>query len=336
MELSEQMMFSNTSCPPYQYKKEFSVWFSIFYTVICIAGVSLNGLALYSIHKRKEKITSSLLYLINLTMADFFFAFLLPLRIVYFAMGFRWKLGEAVCRISGYLFYLNIYSGINFMVCLSVDRYIAVMHPITLQRFRNVSFAKGICIFVWIFTCAVNSITMFLPNLYVKNGTDELCMEYSTLQNNPGLPGKVLISCLVSYCLPLLILFFCYWCVGVKVCQMFWKNPVRNKPGRFHRKSLRIILVVLLGFCLCYTPYHVNLAQHMVKVLRGPVACDTHQSFKLYLQSTISVMNLSFFFDPFIYFSAFKNHRLFAFKCQTRRVIDNPSSSSKTSSSGTD
>ncbi|XP_066570689.1 G-protein coupled receptor 183 [Amia ocellicauda] len=331
MELSAQMSFSNASCPEYQYTKIFIVWFSIFYSIICIVGITMNTLGLYTICKGMTKTTSTLLYLINLILADLLFAIVLPLRIVYFAMGLNWKLGEIMCRLYGYLFYVNIYTSINFMVCISVDRCLAVFQPLELHKFRKISFAKCVCVFVWIFTCATNGVIFFLPNIYIQNGTVALCMEISNVENNPKFSGQILTAVIFSYYIPFLILFCCYCCVGVKLCKLS-RNPVSSSSGRSHRKSLRMVIAVLLVFIVCYTPYNITLTQHMIKILRGNVSCDDKNSFKLYLQSTMSVMNLSFILDPFIYFASFKFQLSFLFKCRENESDINLSSASKKAS----
>uniref|UniRef100_A0A8C4SVQ5 G-protein coupled receptors family 1 profile domain-containing protein n=1 Tax=Erpetoichthys calabaricus TaxID=27687 RepID=A0A8C4SVQ5_ERPCA len=294
----------NASCDPFKYKWKFSIWFTAYYTLLCFIGLTLNSFALYVLWHGRQTINSTLLYLLNLTSVDFFFCAFLPLRISYFALGSTWKLGEVMCKLTAYAFFLNTYGSINFMICISIDRFF-------------------ICLFVWLYTAAVNSTVPLLSNVYVKNQFGEYCMEYSMVAMDNALALKVLILSCTSYFFPLIVMLFCYLGVGLKLWKITELGGSNNsKPARTRRKSLVIIMVVLFVFIVCFTPYHSNLIHHMAEIQAGRTSCESLENFKLQLQITMSVMNLNFVLDPFIYFSAFKNHKLFLMKLFRKKNKD--------------
>lgn len=41
-----------------------------------------------------------------------------------------WRHREWLCQLCGFLLYENIYISIGFLCCISLDRYLAVVHPL--------------------------------------------------------------------------------------------------------------------------------------------------------------------------------------------------------------
>lgn len=44
--------------------------------------------------------------------------------------GDDWQHREWLCQLCGFLLYENIYISIGFLCCISLDRYLAVVHPL--------------------------------------------------------------------------------------------------------------------------------------------------------------------------------------------------------------
>ncbi|KAF2986490.1 hypothetical protein EK904_003754 [Melospiza melodia maxima] len=137
-----------STCDLYEHKDTARILLSVFYGSILILGLLGNTIALTVIFKNRKKINSTTLYSTNLVFSDLLFCIALPTRIAYYGMGFHWPFGEALCRITALLFYINTYAGVNFMTCLSIDRFFAVVHPFR-YKIRRIKYAKGICVFVW-------------------------------------------------------------------------------------------------------------------------------------------------------------------------------------------
>ncbi|XP_043913420.1 G-protein coupled receptor 183-like [Protopterus annectens] len=324
--------FNESECYMYIYRKPISIWFSIFYSFVSITGIIGNIIVLYVIRHSKQKINSTVLYLVNLSIADLMFTFSLPIRIAYYILEFNWKLGTIMCRISGYIFYLNMYASISFMTCISMDRYFAVIHPIKCQRFRRVSFVKYICFFAWLTICCTNSLLLFLPDMLKEDDDRLLCMEYPNFENIPRLPQFLLLGCVLAYYLPVAFLVFCYTCVSLKL-RTLSKNPLSGgkQSNAKCRKSQLLVLVVLLVFVLCYTPYHLGITRHMLSRLVGEVHCETRQNFQLCLHLTISLMNINCCMNPLIYFFASKSNKTRIWELVLHRSSQSTSQSSQKS-----
>uniref|UniRef100_A0A3Q3XI46 G-protein coupled receptors family 1 profile domain-containing protein n=1 Tax=Mola mola TaxID=94237 RepID=A0A3Q3XI46_MOLML len=126
------------------------VLFPVFYSVVFIISVCGNSLVLYVSCQRRQKFNSTSVYLVNLALSDTLFTLALPSRITYYSRHFDWPFGDLLCRLTTLLFFANTYAGIGFMTCISLDRYLAMVHPHRLQCLRNVKVVRRVCCLVWV------------------------------------------------------------------------------------------------------------------------------------------------------------------------------------------
>lgn len=300
---------SDDNCDWYFHRNTARIVLPIFYTVIFLFGLLGNILALFVIHKNRRKLNSTTLYSKNLVISDIFFAIASPTRIVYYALGFDWILGEAFCRITALFLYINTYAGVNFMTCLSIDRFLAVVHPNRFYKIRRVRSAKIICIAVWLLVF-FQTFPLLLQEMSNKDPGDDktTCMEYPNFEKLQHLPFMLLGACLIGYLIPLIIILFCYSQITLKLCQTAKKNPLTEKSGT-NKKATNTIILVIVVFFICYTPYHIAITQYMFKKLTYEPECSEKQIFHVVLHITVCLMNLNCCLDPLIYFFACKGYK---------------------------
>jgi allatostatin receptor len=71
------------------------------------------------------------LLIINLAMADLLFiVFCVPFTATDYVLPF-WPFGDAWCKIVQYLIVVTAYASVYTLVLMSLDRFLAVVHPIT-------------------------------------------------------------------------------------------------------------------------------------------------------------------------------------------------------------
>ncbi|XP_007904489.1 G-protein coupled receptor 183-A [Callorhinchus milii] len=329
---SENVSTTNSSanlnvCDLYTHRATARVLLPLHYTFVCLVGVFGNILAILAIKKKQKKMNSSTLYSMNLVVSDILFAVILPTRIIYYARGFNWPFGEAICRIVSLVCYSNTYASVSFMICLSLDRFLVVIYPFRHTKFRNVKNVKKICIIVWIIVFCQTVPLLIIP-MSKKDHNFITCMEYPNFETIPNLPGILLGGCLVGYCLPVIIMMVCYSQISSKLSKTAKQNPLTEKSGR-NKKANNIVLLVLIVFVLCFTPYHITIIQHMIKKLSYEPTCQEKQYFQIALHITVSVMNFNCCMDPFIYFFACKGYRSIVLKIIRRHASISLSSGTK-------
>ncbi|XP_058478291.1 G-protein coupled receptor 183-A [Solea solea] len=317
----------------YAHRDYARVLMPIFYCTVFVVGLLGNCLALHVIRPNLKKMNSTTLYSLNLVVSDILFALSLPLRIVYYALGFHWPLPEALCKISGFFFYINTYAGVNFMTCLSIDRFIAVVLPLRFARLRKVSNVRYICVGVWLLVLAQTVPLLGMQLTQVEDDGFVTCMEYPTFEKIDHIATTLIGAVFVGYVTPVITILVCYSVLCSKLYLTAKTNHLTEKSGR-SRKVIGVICCVSLVFVVCFSPYHINILQYMIRKLASSPSCADLTAFQVSLHITVCLMNLNTCLDPFIYFFACKGYKRKLKKLLKLQVSVSFSSAVRTSPEG--
>ncbi|XP_028848157.1 G-protein coupled receptor 183-A [Denticeps clupeoides] len=329
-DLNGSNMKSSMNCSNlYDHRGSAKVLMPLFYVFVFTVGLTGNALALHVIKPNLKKLNSTTLYSANLVVSDILFALSLPMRMVYYGMGFDWKMGEGLCKATALLFYLNTYAGVNFMTCLSADRFIAVVLPLRYARFRKVSTVKYICVGVWLLVMAQTLPLLSMPMTREEAG-HTTCMEYPNFEQVPNLPFMLLGAVLMGYGIPVVTILVCYSVLCLKLRLLARTNHLTEKSGR-NRKAIGVICCVIMVFLVCYSPYHIDILQYMIRKLAYEPDCSELHSFQISLHCTVCLMNLNTCLDPFVYFFACKGYKKKVMKILRKQVSMSFSSAARTS-----
>ncbi|XP_066235697.1 G-protein coupled receptor 20 [Saccopteryx leptura] len=211
-----------------------SLWLALMavHGVIFLAGLVLNGLALYVFCCRTRAATPSITYTINLAVTDLLVGLSLPTRFAVF-YGTRGCLPCAFPHVFGY--FLNMHCSILFLTCICVDRYLAIVRPEGSRRWRQPACARAVCACVWLAAGAVT-----LSVLSVTAGGRSCC--------------RVFALTVLEFLLPLLVISVF---TGRIVCALSRSGLLRQ--GRQRRvRAMQLLLTVLVIFLVCFTPFHAR------------------------------------------------------------------------------
>lgn len=276
--------------------------YSAVFSLVFVVGLLFNTVAVYifacTLKLRNETTT----YMMNLVVSDSLFVLSLPFRIVYFVRK-EWIFSEVFCKISVALFYTNMYGSIFFLTCISIDRFLAIVHPFRSQTIRTKRNAKLACLAVWTIilsggvAVAVQLDTTSDKN---KNAAKHYCFEnYSKSQWRSDLSKVVMFIETVGFLIPLILNIFC----SAMVLRTL-KNPQTiSRGGNLNKtKILRMIIVHIVIFCFCFIPYNVNLIFYAMvrsKVLKG---CNAEFVVRAIYPIALCIAVTNCCFDPVIYY----------------------------------
>ncbi|XP_070699397.1 lysophosphatidic acid receptor 6 [Pempheris klunzingeri] len=273
--------------------------YSIVFSLVFLVGLVFNMLAVYifgwTLKLRNETTT----YMMNLVVSDSLFVLSLPFRIVYFVKR-DWLFGSELCKISVALFYTNMYGSILFLTCISVDRFLAIVHPFRSQVIRTKRNAKLACCTVWVMVLSGSIPTGFLLDTTSPNSSSNFCFEnYSKKQWKAELSKVVVFIETVGFIIPLMLNVFC----SVMVLRTLRKPQSISRGGSLNKaKILRMIFVHLLIFCFCFIPYNVNLMFYALvrsNILQG---CDAEYVVRTIYPIALCIAVTNCCFDPVIYY----------------------------------
>ncbi|XP_062421096.1 G-protein coupled receptor 183 [Pungitius pungitius] len=197
--------------------------------------------------------------------------------------------------------------GIGFMTCISLDRYLAVVHPHRLQCLRSARVVRGVSYVVWALVSLEVAPLLFHSMLREDQGR-RTCMEYLNLEGSRLTPYLLLLACAASFCCPLAVIGGCYAKINLKLRAAAEPGSL-TAASRRNRRVNAIILLILLTFTVCFGPYHLNVMQFMSRKIHHQVTCEELRAFKVSLQITVSLMNFNCCLDPVIYFFAIKTYK---------------------------
>lgn len=292
----------------YDHRTYAKVLMPLFYCMVFLVGLLGNCLALYVIRPNLKKMNSTTLYSLNLVISDILFTLSLPVRIIYYGMGFHWPMGEALCKISGLVFYINTYAGVNFMTCLSIDRFIAVVLPLRFAKLRKVSFVRYICVGVWLLVLGQTLPLLSMDMTNTEPDDYVTCMEYPNFEKVDHIATVLIGAVFLGYVIPVITILVCYSILCYKLHFTAKSNHLTERSGR-SRKAIGVICCVSLVFVVCYSPYHIDILQYMIRKLASTPTCEELTAFQISLHITVCLMNMNACLDPFIYFFACKGYK---------------------------
>ncbi|KFP34200.1 Proteinase-activated receptor 4, partial [Colius striatus] len=265
------------------------------YTLVFLVGLPSNGLALWVLATRAEKLTSTV-FLMNLAAADLLLVSVLPFKISYYFLGNSWPFGEGLCRLTTAFFYGNMYCSVLLLTAVSVDRYLAVVHPFFARSFRTPALAAGACAAIWL--CAA---TLTLPlalqrQSYPLYGADvTLCHDVLPRHEDDGYYFYY-FTCLMAcgFLTPLLVMLFSY-------CSVLRALLASGKRYSYSVKLTALVLFTLVAF---YTPSNVLLLVHYSSY-------NSKLYGNLYISYMVSLAISTFnsCADPFVYYYVSEDFR---------------------------
>nr|XP_057919769.1 putative P2Y purinoceptor 10 isoform X2 [Doryrhamphus excisus] len=141
---------ATTSCDHHmiEWEELMDKMYTYFYLLLFIPGLLLNTIALWVLCRHVRKKTKTVIFMINLALADLIHTLSLPLRIYYY-LTHTWPFGHNICLLCFYLKYLNMYAAIGFLMCISVQRCVFLLHPFATRRWRS-RYDLAISVLVWV------------------------------------------------------------------------------------------------------------------------------------------------------------------------------------------
>lgn len=202
------------------------------YGVICVLGTVANALAVCVLaHGNASRRTVANTFMLNLCVSDLLFLLSLPLWAVYYSWGYHWPFGLVACKICGALHNLNLYASIFFITCMSMDRYLAIVHPLRSQIARDPKRARLLCILVWVLACVCTAPTVVLRKTrYISSFGVEACVIFYPL--HVWYQILTWMKILLAFLLPLLIISCCYCAIGRHLLAATSFLKTQNSPHR--------------------------------------------------------------------------------------------------------
>ncbi|KAL1259078.1 hypothetical protein QQF64_009655 [Cirrhinus molitorella] len=269
--------------------KEFSkVFLPTLYSIVFILGFIGNGLVVWVLIRYRQKSNMTDVCLFNLALSDLLFLLSLPFW-AHSAME-EWIFGTFMCHTVTGLFTLGLYGSIFFMVLMTVDRYVVIVHAQSIfSRNRSAKMGLVLASFVWVL-----SLFASLPNIIFAKQK----METSKSSCGSEFPSTnwksftYLKMNLLSWIIPLIIMSFCYSQIIPILLSI--KSQKRHKV-------IRLILAVVAVYFLFWTPYNIVMFLMYLQTKGYLLSCESHTSLTLAMQWVETIALSHCCLNPIIY-----------------------------------
>ncbi|KAM9792644.1 somatostatin-like receptor F_48D10.1 [Neosynchiropus ocellatus] len=235
---------------------------AVIYLVVFAVGLAGNTLAIYVVVRYAKMKCVTNIYILNLAVADELYILGLPFLTTQNVLSY-WPFGSFLCRVVMTADSMNQFTSIFCLTVMSIDRYLAVVHPIRSTRWRNPRVARVVSVLMW----AV-SFVVVLP-VFIFSDIQETFNSCNMIWPEPRDVWStvfILYTAIVGFFGPLLIICLCYLLIVIKVKS----SGVRagfTKQRRSERKVNRMVVVIVLVFVLCWLPFFIINIVNLVVII---------------------------------------------------------------------
>ncbi|NXH42314.1 GPR55 protein, partial [Dicaeum eximium] len=269
-----------------------------------ILGLVLNSLALSVFCCFWRKQTKTSVYMISLVLADVLLLLSLPLKLYYSVT----TVPGLLCSSIQALYFVNTYTSIFIIVCITVDRYICIRHPFKGRANQSPRWAVLICCFIWAgaWICSIP--------IYVFQKKEPIKCFHNMSDQTWSVPFIVSVE-IFGFLIPLAVMVFC----SAQTIWILLNHKTHDKKDVEENGSLQVIVINLVVFLVCFTPGHLGILLQCLVRQQVIVGCRVKQTISLFLQVSMTFANLNCCLDAVFYYFAAKE---FCKKTQLRRVIE--------------
>ncbi|XP_051231900.1 neuromedin-U receptor 1 [Dicentrarchus labrax] len=257
----------------------------LIYLVIFMIGVVGNVLTCTVIARNKVMWTPTNYYLFSLAVSDLLVLLLgMPLELYELWQNYPFLLGKGGCYFKTFLFETVCLASILNVTALSVERYIAVVHPLRAKYVVTRTHAKRVILTVWGVSvlCALpntslhgiyilqshstspaGNITLDIPDSAICMLVKPRWMYNLTIQ----------VTTLLFFFLPMLTISALYMLIGLQLKREKMHQALEAKTGfgqdsfcnirtqqqkARRRQVTKMLFVLVVVFAICWAPFHTD------------------------------------------------------------------------------
>ncbi|XP_029138070.2 trace amine-associated receptor 13c-like [Labrus bergylta] len=250
----------NTSC-----RRAIRPHFEVMLTYILLSFISLvtaalNLLVIISISHFKQLHTPTNFLLLSLAISDFFVGLLMIFQIML--IDGCWLLGDLICTLYQYIAYIVISASVGTMVIISIDRYVAICHPLHYPRKVSLKRVQVCVCLCWI--CSVIFQSLVLKDILEQPGRYHSCVGECIFFINyiAGIADLIL-----TFILPITVIVVLYLRVFVvavsqarairsHVEAVTLQQSLKITAIKSELKAARTLGIVVIVFLICLCPYY--------------------------------------------------------------------------------
>ncbi|XP_042900353.1 adipokinetic hormone/corazonin-related peptide receptor variant I-like isoform X2 [Parasteatoda tepidariorum] len=316
--------------PYYLTFNEDSIREVILYSIMLVLGATGNLPVFITLIRNRHRKSRVNLMIMNLSIADLIVTFvMIPLEIAW-RITVAWVAGNAVCKIMLFVRAFGPYLSSMILVCISLDRYFAILHPLKVngaQKRGRIMIATA-----WTISslCSIPQSVIFHLESHPDYPEFIQCVSFNFFPTKYHKMAYNIFCLLALYGVPLVIIIFCYSCILWEISKRSRDNDgdlsqesrYRGRPclrrsdiahiERARARTLRMTIIIVCTFFWCWTPYVVMVLWYLF----DPVSADQVDT---RIQSSLFMFAVSnSCVNPLVYGSYLLNFKQIFRRCYRR------------------
>ncbi|XP_063056202.1 chemokine XC receptor 1-like [Engraulis encrasicolus] len=211
------------------------VFFAV--TVLSLIG-NLLVIVILLKYENLKSITNCFIF--NLALSDLMFTFGLPFW-AYYHLD-QWVLGDFTCKAVNFVFYAGFYNSSLFLTVMTLQRYRAVLHPLSDRGENRTRFALCLSVGVWAISLA-SAVPATLRNK-VQVYYNVVHCQYDEI----GWKHAAVYQQNLYFFIAFGIMCFCYYRI---------LKTILNSPSSKRIRTVKLIFVIVVVFVLGWAPYNI-------------------------------------------------------------------------------
>ncbi|XP_020642836.2 C5a anaphylatoxin chemotactic receptor 1 [Pogona vitticeps] len=218
----------------------------VVYALVFLVGTLGNGAVIWVVGFQMKP-TVNTVWFLNLSVADLLCCLVLPFLAIPLACHHRWYLGNFACKLLPSLTILNMFASVLLLTFISMDRCALVLKPVWCQNYRSARLTWMFCCVAW-----VAALLLTIPSFLTRHTKSYGSHNWTTCgvqYASHTLEVTVAVTrFLFGFLIPLAVISISY---GLVI------GRVHSSRFRHSKKTLKVVLVVVVGFFVCWAPYHI-------------------------------------------------------------------------------
>ncbi|KAI6194139.1 Trissin receptor [Aphelenchoides besseyi] len=187
-----------------------SIVLAVVYGSVFLASLIGNSFAIIVICSHRSMRTSTNFFLGNLAFADLLVAIFCILQNFFHISSSNWALGSVFCKLYVTILHFAPCTSIGILVCVSLEKYIAVLHPLLALKLLTPKLRGAMMAAIWITSLLVN------------------------MRRQLNIRSIITASFVIWYLIPLITIAFLYTRIGL----VLWRSSLKPLQVRYSNGEL--------------------------------------------------------------------------------------------------
>ncbi|KAE8290155.1 Growth hormone secretagogue receptor type 1 [Larimichthys crocea] len=246
-------------------------------TLLFLVGVVGNVMTILVVSKYRDMRTTTNLYLCSMAVSDLLIFFCMPLDLYRMWRYRPWRFGDALCKLFQFVSESCTYSTILSITALSVERYLAICFPLRAKALVTKRRVRALILLLWtVSLLSAGPVFVMVgverDSMWPTNFTSEMNETDSALEDTreckmthyaveSGLMGAMVWLSSVFFFMPVFCLTVLYSLIGRRLWQRHRETNINSRVAhrdKSNRQTIKMLVVVVLAFVLCWLPFHVG------------------------------------------------------------------------------